>query len=768
MVGDSPPNEYKESGTQTSKNNQLHPFGLFWSELDGTNPRNDQNSSTAMSGIAQNHVNIMSGRGAPLNSVADSSNGPNTLPDMFRKNVLSDRILYEDAMDTHQLSHMDQDRNQFELAEKLLSQQYQKQRLQQHNLLSSHGHLNESMLERIPNRNMMPHQQQLASQTGQDLEQLMVLQLQHQRQLQLQQQHQLQQQQQFQQQELLLKEQQQSQARQMLLEQLLQNQMHDPLRGQSHVDAGRSNNALDSIWLKQQILGELQQHPQLRRHADPSIEDLIQAKFGQVAHQGHQSDLMEHISHLKHGQMQPLENHIMQQEQLRARQFPMDLRQRMEIEDRQHGSPWPIDESNQFHRNPAAPYHRSNSVGFGHLEFHQQQQRMSPDEHLSHFERSLSLQDRIQRGLYDPRLPPFERSMLSPAAGGGPGMNLDMVSSIARGQALELPESNVRMHHTGQVAGFSSGMYSHHSIHPSVANQFHPSHLDAIEGQWPESNSQLSNDWMESRIQQMQISERQKREAEARRASDSSSLWMSAGTSDDTSKRLLMELLHQKSGHQSTEPLDVGRISYDRRPPSGHYSGTSPTHSFDQELGQNQSTVVGSYGSNSGGLSQVRVAEEVIGPESTDRLPLRSSSGAISDRGPLLSGVNETSQGMYSHSVMTGTPSTDFLEVEGRRHGFRSEDGMTKGPASETREVKEGLGAVNLGEMPANVASRHISLGDGGNYQLLECFYNMVRHIIIFLTWFQVGLLAFLMIKLDRRTLLAKMCLKTGKYNLLT
>ncbi|KAK4402610.1 hypothetical protein Sango_1001700 [Sesamum angolense] len=218
----------------------------------------------------------------------------------------------------------------------------------------------------------------------------------------------------------------------------------------------------------------------------------------------------------------------------------------------QMGRGWPLDEASQFHRNPAAS-HRAISAGFNPLDFYSQQLPPS-EEHLSHLGRNLSVQDRLQPGLYDPGMLPFERAMSLP--GGAAGVNRDVVNSMARVQGLELQEQIARMHPGSQVDGFSSGIYSQHTNHPLVPNQFHASHLDAAEGHWSENNGQSSNDWMESRLQQLHLhSERQRRELEARRSTDDHSLWMSSGN-DDNSKRLLMELLHQKSGHPSSDQFD--------------------------------------------------------------------------------------------------------------------------------------------------------------------------------------------------------------------
>ncbi|XP_057493920.1 protein ESSENTIAL FOR POTEXVIRUS ACCUMULATION 1-like isoform X1 [Actinidia eriantha] len=702
------PNEFTESFMSNQNNNKLHPFGLLWSELEGTNARHNESSQMLSGGgVREQLVDPIAGRVGSFGAVADSTHPAEAWSDGYRRTTVNGPN-YQDTVDARRLQYLDQESNRFDVSEKLLAQHYQQQ-LQQHNLLSPHPHLNESLLEQVPSRNSM-HHQQLASQTGPDLEHLLTLQLQ----LQLQQHHQLQQQQQqqFHQQQMLLQEQQQPQAQQLILEQLLQSQMHDSGHGQSRVDAVRTNNALDQVMLKQQIFHELQQrsHPP-SRHTDPSIEHIMQAKFGQMSHQGRQSDLLELVSRPKHGQMRSLEHQILQQEQLYARQLPMGLRRRVEMEEERHIDPsWPVDETNQFIRSPAG-MHRAHFAGFGPLDFYQQQQqRPSPEEQLSHLERNLSMQDQFQRGLYDPGLSPFEQSMLLP---GGPGMSLDVINAMARGQGLDIQEPNQRMRSAGQVGGFSSSIHSHHPLDP---NKLHASHSD-IGGHWSESNSYLPNDWMESRIRQLHLNaELQKRESESKMTSDDSSLWMSAGTSDDSSKRLLMELLLRKSGNQSTDSLDLGNgVSYDRKAPFGRHSGTS---SSNQEAGINPSYTVGPYGSNSG-PPQVRFAdEESCTLDNSERLPFRSNSGILIEGDQFFSGIDETSQAIYTNSnIAQSTRERDFLDVERKRHGFKPEFGMMNGPASELEEgmaAQAGLAAVDHGEMPINIISRHNSLGIAG------------------------------------------------------
>lgn len=550
------PTDLAEPGAANQNENKMHPFGLLWSELEGSSLRRDQPSKTPFTGGFQQQ--LMN----PVGGMAD-----------YRRNTLSESNLYQDSMEADQFSHMNQESNHFDLAEKLRAQHIQQQLLQQHNLLSTSSHLNEPpMLDQLPGRNLI-NQQQLAGQTGQDLDHFLALQLQ-------QQQHQQQQLQQQQrqillQQQMLLKEQQSRQ--QMLLEQLAQNQMQDGRL--------RSNNTIDQILLKHQIFTEMQQRS---RHVDPSIEHLIQAKYG---HQGHPNDLLEMMMRAKHGQMSSLEHQMLQREQFHGRQFPMGLRQRVEMEEERQLNPdW---------------FHRVNSAGLGSSDFYQQQHRPSLED-LSHIGRNLSMQERTQRGLHDPNLLPYDRSLSMP--GGGPGMNLD------------IQDSNPRLHHANQIGRFPSNLHSHQPLTP---NNFHPSHLDVMDGQ-------ISNEWMESRIQQLHINnEKQKREMEARRSSEDPSLWMSGGTSDDTSKRLLMELLQQKPANQPTEPLDIMK---------GPQVG----------LNHQQFGGVGSYGSNAGapmddtvvglkgneenslfGLSKAVYTNSMVGPGAETQESMTRQGGVI-------------------------------------------------------------------------------------------------------------------------------------------
>lgn len=702
VVQPSQPMDLTESGMQNHNDNRMHPIGLLWSELEATQTRPTSVPSSA-------------GRATPFSAMADPVLAADTWSDVYRKNTLADPNVYQDPMTAHHMRHVEQESNNFDLAEQLLSKQLQQQQLQQRNMFSSHAHLNESVLEQVPNQNVI-HQQQLADHPAADLEHLLTLHLQQQQQQQLQlQHHQMQQQQQLHQQKLLL-ERQQSQARQVLLEQLLHNQMPDPGLGQSHVDPIRANNALDQALLEQHLLHELQQrspHPQKR--FVPSLDQLIQMKFGQAMQQEHHRDLMELMSRSPHGQMQALEHQILLQEQMRARQLSMGLRQRANVLEERHIDPlWQVDESDQLLRTHSGAH----SSGFSPLDVYQQQQRPPHEEQLINLERNLSLQEQLRQGIFEPGSLPFERPISLPA--GAPRMNLDPVNAMSHPHGLDVQVLNPHMQPPGQVGSFNSGI--HH--HPLVPNQPNISHLDAIDCHWSESNGQLANEWMESRIQQLHINaERQRREPEVKMTSENPSLWMSDGSHDEKSRQLLMELLHKKSGHQPSEPLDMNMngLSLGRRSPSGVYSGSaSSDHPFsmlsDREGGPNSSFAVGSYGSNSSEPQQAYVADKQAGSlESNEKLRLRSESGFFSEAELLFRNINESAQSSLTK---------ELSDLEGRKRGSKSED-MTKGSVFEVQDgiaKQAGLATLDRVDIPGNTLGRHTSEAAGSEAGFYDSF----------------------------------------------
>ncbi|KAJ8759211.1 hypothetical protein K2173_006671 [Erythroxylum novogranatense] len=763
------PTELIEPALPYQKDNKLHPFGLFWSELEGSHTRSSETLDVP--------VNVEGS--ASYDVVNDTGSAADKWADILRPDALSVPNSIPDAIAARHLPHNEQDLNHFALAEQLIARQYQQQQqLHQRNILSSHSHVPSQNLihhqqpakhtvedlehllalrlqqqhSHVPSQNLIHHQQP-ANHTVEDLEHLLALRLQQQhshvpsqnlihqqqpanhtvedlehllslriqqRQIQAQQRHH--QQQHFHQQQKLLQERQQLQARQVLLEQL-KNHIPEPGLPHSRVDPIRANNALDQVLLEQQLLQEVQQRSHNPfRHFVPQVEQLAQSKLGLVAQQEQQRDLFELLPRGQHGQVQSLEHKILL-EQLQARQLSMTSRQRRNLEEERRIDPvWPVNETGQFLGNLASN-HRAHSSGIKPLDFYQRQQMSPHESQLAQLERNLSFQDRLQQGLYEPGSVPFERSLSSPA--GASGMNMDVVNAMVRSRGLEMQDLNTRMQSAGQGGTFSSGVPSHSFHHPMVPNQFHASQLDAVEGRWSENNGQLTNDWMESQVQQLHINaERQRRESEVKLAAEDSSSWMSDGSNDDKSRRLLMELLNQRSGHQMVDSLHAnGAAPFERRVASGLYSGSgSLDHNFGAFPGQetlNNSFSVGSYGSNVSEPADLHTANEQASfVESNENSAFRSDSRVTTEGHSFVSGVG-TAQSVLTDCSITDKLLTnkDYLEVEERRRGSKNM-GVTKSSASDIHDSvaeKVRLAYTDRRE-DVNAISRQGSFDIGGFY----------------------------------------------------
>lgn len=666
--------EFTEPGLRNQTETELHPFGLFWSELEGAQTRNPKSTSSSLGKTSSGHM-------------VDPAIAAEAWSDVYRKNKLSDANLYQDALTARNFSHMEREPSHLNLAaDQLMSHQLQQQKLQERNMLSTFGQLNDSVLEHLSSQNLIHHQQQLANLSAPDLDHLRTLQLQQHQQLRLQEQFKLQQQH-YQQKQKLLQEQQQSHAQKVLLEQFLRAQMHDPGLGQPHVDHLRANNVLDQVFVEQQLLHQLQQQSHhAPRHVDPSLEQLMQARFGQTSQQDHPGDLSDVLSHAQLGQFQSLEHQIRQHELLQARQLSMGLRQRSGLEEERYiNSVWPTDESNQLFRYGG---HRAEPSGFNPLDIYQRQQRPSHLEQLNHLERNLPLQERFQQGLYEPGSLSFEQSMALPPDASG--MNLDVVNAMAhRAHGLDMQESS---------KPFLSSVPAHGPHHPFTPNQFHVSHMDAIEGRWPEKNVQLEDNLLDSRFQQFHItSQLQERNPEVKVTSEDSSLQMSDQLNDEKSKQLLMELLNRKSGNQLSNSFDVNNAApSESRVLSGQFPGSSSSD-IPLSLHPDREAFLNNLfgGERTFNLNPCKPPQEEVA--SDEKLLVMSNSRASS--------VNK-----------------ERLEV----HGLESE-GMMKGQDFETEQSmvkQDGLAALDDGKRSMNNLSRHSSLGVTGN--LTHFFYYFI------------------------------------------
>ncbi|KAL5864527.1 hypothetical protein ACOSQ3_002041 [Xanthoceras sorbifolium] len=775
------------SMSRHQEDDKLHPFGLLMSELrDSSLLRRPQSSNmTSSIGDQGQYMDSLLEKDATFvnhSSLGTMVGQPSFAEACFedqRTNTVLKPNIPRGSSDAHHLFQREQELNAFDLGEHLMSQKLQKEQLQPKNLLSLHpfSHTTELGIEQIPgfalsqSKNM--NMQQSVHHPIADMEQLLELQFQEQRNLELQQQRHLEIQQQrhleiqqqrqheLQQQRLLELQQQrylelqqqrhlelqqqrrlelqqqrnlelqqqrhlelqqqrhlelqqqhrllQQQQQQLLLEQLLQHQMSESGYGKLKVDPMREN-LLDPVQLRMHILHELQQNSHTR-HIDPSLEQIIQAKIGQSALQGQPADLLDLMSQVKHGNMLPSEQQLhFQQESLQAQQLSMGLRQQFGMEGERHiPGPWTIDEAGQFARNPSGQ-HQAHSAGFGVSDLYQQQQRHSQhEEQFGRHNWNHALQERHQRGFYEPSSMTLDRSMSHPSAV-NPGMNLENINAHAQGP--DFPERHLYMHSSSQLGSFSSSIPSHSQ---QVSDEFFASHPDMTESHSYGSNGMLENSWIERQMQQLNLkAERQRQESEVNMTYADSSMWASAGGDDEHPKRLLMDL-RQNLGIKSMQSSEV---DYQHHTSSSktresfwpisepQNSNLSFNHLPDQEVGVNSSFMEGRQNSNSSAQFK----------HSGNTLLLRSNSGASIEQS-FLSGTIE-------HSSSIGKSATDkeLSEHEGpkvKRHG-------SKGTSRSVSEIKDDLveqaeNALDGGELPLHAHSRHSSLstagGNGGLYR---------------------------------------------------
>ncbi|XP_010531016.1 PREDICTED: uncharacterized protein LOC104807415 isoform X3 [Tarenaya hassleriana] len=584
------PIESAEAAVRNQNENKLHPFGVLWSELESTNAS----------------VSQLPNR--PYGAMAEPAGVMESWSNTSWKNTRIEPNMSLDALAASRMSQLEQEAKRFDLVDSFTSNQHHQQPFQNRNMLPQ-AHLSEP--DRIHGQNLV-HRQQFPDNHVQDLEHMLTLQLQQQQQkIQMHQhQHQLQQQQQQQQlqqehqlhQKLLQEQQQQSHARQLLLQQFMQGQTPDPRFGHSHVDFPRANNVIDQILLEQQILHGMQQGPgHPSRHFGPSIEQLAAVNFGQLPQEDHQRELLEHLLSTKlqshqHDQLRALEYQMLQQEQLM--QSSKGTRHNSFLEEQRHIDPlWPSDQGDQLLRTHSG-LHRSHSSGIRPLDYQQQQQRPPFEEHLGQLDRNLSLQENIRQGLFEQGSLPFERAASLPV--NASGLNLDAVNALRLAHGLEMRDPTAHMQAAGGLGRFTPGFHLQNPHNPLA--QSHVSQLESMGGRWAEADTQLTGDWAESQFRRLHIdAEQQKLRSEVGRASEDPNSWMSEGSTEDKSKRLLMDLLHQRPDHQSTDLPDMNRRdSYDRMAPSGLLTGSSSSvHPFgglsDHESSLNFSSAMGSH-----------------------------------------------------------------------------------------------------------------------------------------------------------------------------
>lgn len=554
------PVELTKAATRDQNENKLHPFGVLWSELES--------SSTPVGLLPNRSYGAM---GEPTGSV-------DNWPTDSRRLTQVDPNMSLDALAANRMSQFEHESNRFNLGDQLPSNQHRQQQFQNRDMLS-HSHIGDQ---------------------AQDLEHLMTLQLQQQQKIQLQQQQkiQMQQQQKFQlqQQQLqqehqlhqkLLQEQQQSHARQLHLQHILQGQIPDSRFGQSH-DFPRSKS-VDQILLEQQLMNELQKssgYPS--QNFAPYLEQLAAGNFGQLPHEGHQKELLEQLLQSQYGPMQSqygqmqsqhgqlqsqhgqlqsepirsLEYQLLQQEQLM--QLVNGGRHKSLLEEQRHIDPlWPSDHNDQLLRTHPGIHRSRSSAGFRPLDFHQQQQRPPFEDQLGQLERNLSYQQQLRQELFEQGRP-FDPSAPLPVSASR--LNLDALNGLGLSQGLELRDATAHMQSLGRLENSTTPGFSHQN-HRLPSGESHFSQLEPTKERWPGADTQVAGDWAESQFHRSNIDAEHHK---MRRLGEDSNSWMVDGSTDDKSKQLFMELLHQRPSHQHAEPQNMNRgETYDRMGPSG-------------------------------------------------------------------------------------------------------------------------------------------------------------------------------------------------------
>ncbi|XP_010460473.1 PREDICTED: uncharacterized protein LOC104741332 isoform X2 [Camelina sativa] len=591
------PVESTKTATQNQSENKLHPFGVLWSELE--------NGSTP--------VNLLPNRS--YDSMGEPTGSIDNWPIDSRRNIQIDPNMSLDSLAANRMAHFEHS-NRFNLGDQLSSNQHHQQQFQNRDMLS-HSYRGDQAqdLEHLIALQMQQQKLQLQQQQKLQLQQQPKIQLQqHQRE----QEHQLHQK--------LLQEQQQAHARQLHFQQILQGQTPDSRFGQSH-DFPRSNS-VDQMLLEQQLINELQKgsgHPS--QNFAPYIEQLAAGNIGQLPHEGHRRELIEHLLSTKmqsqygpvqsqygqmqsqHGQLQSessrsLEYQLLQQEQL------MQLangRHNTLLEEQRHIDPlWPSDHNDQLLRTHPGIHRSRSSTGFRPLDFHQQQQRPPFEDQFGQLERNLLYQQHLRQELFEQGLP-FERSASLPVSASG--LNLDAVTGLGLSQGLDMRDATAHMQSSGRLGNSTLGF--NHQNHRIPLSEPHFSQLEPMEGRWPGADTQVPGDWAESQM---------------RRPGEDSNSWMIGGSTEDRSKQLFMELLHQRPGHQSAESPSMNRGNpYDRMAPLGLTPGIQ---------------TLGGLSDHGGSLNASALGARAASDEQVNRLPGdRNNMGSLHRNSSLLSGI---------------------------------------------------------------------------------------------------------------------------------
>ncbi|CAL0323287.1 unnamed protein product [Lupinus luteus] len=666
-------NEVAGSVTHSSEADKLHPFGLLMSELrDGSHLRHAQSSNSSLRLGDQGHfLDPLVDRGSPFadqGSHGGMVNQPSfreTWPDEHGINKHLNPNVHVGSLEDRFLSHMGPNFSNFDVTEHPMLQKLQKEQFQQQSGISSNHiptHLAGTDLERFSGFSLSQSKnsnvQKMIQNPRSDYERLLELQIQ-QRQLELQQQQDMHHQQLLQQQ-MNLHPQQQSQVHQLLLEQLM-NQQHtsDPNFWQSKHDLSR-DNLFDQVRLRG-YLHDLQQNSHSLRHHDPSMEQIIQANRGLNAIQERQADLSALLLQARHGNIVSSEQQLhFQQDQLKAQQMSMALRQQLGLDGERHfGRSWSINETGNSVRNPTTHHHLGHSAGFNVSDIHKQQQRLVPQEEQINF-LGRNLPEQNHRGFFDSNSMLFDRS------------------APVSFQGRQLQEHHRNVHPTDQLGSLSS----HHIQSSGDLFGHHP---DTFKRSLPGNNGHVENSWIDPRVQLQHFEAlRQRRDL------------------GDTSADLSMSA----SARSLTHPFEL---------PPGQVHMNDP---FLERTGSaNSTTIMHDH------LAAMHINEQYNNLGNAERIPLRSRSGGLMEGQSLLSSNQDTLYPNYRIPPPTGKSAMEeLLELEiskGHRHEYMGTITQSVSGISDLPEQVEST--MNSMELAASIShSRHSSLssagGDGGSF----------------------------------------------------
>lgn len=706
-----------------TRDSELNPLGLLWSELEQTVKKLPLSSTipgsaehfTGHHDFARNTSPFIHNQ-ENFNSFSDFTNDSWT--NQYRS--YSSNIIH-DVLDANNLLQLDANENHFGLEQHLLSKQLQEEQLQQQRLLSNHN-VGLPGCEQL--HGTMHHHHSVDQQPTGDLERLLKFQFEQQQQLQLDQlQQELLQLDQLQKQQLHQSQQQMNENQMLLLQDHLQHherqppppmqQMHlehllhhrllEPGFRESNSDPHRKN-MIDQAHFRQHFLNELQQqnHDQSELvHHDPALMQLILENLGQNFQHENHNDLLEVLSHARQRQVQ----------QFPARDLASGLRKLPVMEEERHeGGIWAVDEAGQFIRTVASP-HQNYAARLSQLDTRQIPQGSASLASPGHLQQDFPS---IKKRFYEHEPHSSDISMHMHA--GIPWPNLELRNALM------------------QIQGVSDQLNpsTDHSYQSQIFKNFTGSHMDATGRHWYEPSRQFSADLLESHLQQLQIEAEEHRSSNVGLPTADSHMWESHVGIGRSLEYGMRELPHHGM-LQSQEPMLLADAaptsSFKGRDPSRLYCGPASENYFN--LNTDRLGLGGSLLDFSLYLDRQQPNEQLvnknleIGANNFDRnmrSTLRSGSVTSFEQKNFPSDMNLIENEKFINSMSGASLQTlDFSNVKeewmkvhkstsNNRSALERETGVMQGFDSEV---------VNVGKI-----CRHASSGKTGNLTLTISFLD--------------------------------------------